>query len=164
MKYVTLIRHAKSSWKDFSLPDNARPLNKRGKKDAPRMGKRLKHAKTTFDRIYASPAKRAYKTAKLIAREIDYPESDITLDISLYGSSEDFLISYLRKMDASLNHVAIVAHNPGLTDLVNALSGENIYNVPTCGIVTLKLKVDHWQELGRNYGNITRFDYPKKED
>jgi len=164
MKYLTLIRHAKSSWKDFSLPDNARPLNRRGKKDAPRMGKRLKYAKISFDHIYASPAKRAYKTAKLIAREINYPEENITLELSLYGSTSAYLLSYLRQLDDTLNHVAIVAHNPGLTDLVNALSGENIFNVPTCGIVTLKLEVDHWQELGPGCGGISRFDYPKKED
>ena len=163
MKYLTLIRHAKSSWKGFSLPDNARPLNKRGKKDAPRMGKRLKRSKTAFDRIYTSPAKRAYKTAKLIASEIDYPEADITPEISLYGSTSAYLLSYLRQLDDALNHVAIVAHNPGLTDLVNTLSGKEIINVPTSGIVTLKLQIDQWQQTARNCGGITRFDYPKKE-
>ncbi len=126
------------------------------------MGRRLKHSQTTFDRIYASPAERAYKTAKLIAREIEYPEAKIVPEISLYGATLACLISYLRQLDDALDHVAIVAHNPGLTDFLNALTGEGIDNIPTSGIVTLKLKINQWPELGRNCESMTHFDYPKK--
>ncbi|HID69647.1 MAG TPA: hypothetical protein EYP35_04115 [Desulfobacterales bacterium] len=71
MKHLLICRHAKSSWKDPSLADFDRPLNKRGKRDAPQMGKMLVSHGIFPDLIVSSPAKRAKKTALRLAKELN---------------------------------------------------------------------------------------------
>ena len=96
MKTLYLIRHAKSSWDDPSLDDFNRPLNERGEKDAPRMGKRLKEREVTADLMITSPAKRALKTCKAIAKVLGYPGEKIKTDRSLYHAGEDAFLSVLK--------------------------------------------------------------------
>jgi len=90
MKKVTLVRHAKSSWKDASLPDIKRPLNKRGKNDAKEMGKHLKKVDLYPDIVYCSPAKRARHTAEILLKELLDENEIIRLHEEIYfsGSSE----------------------------------------------------------------------------
>ena len=87
MKNLLLIRHAKSSWDDPLLSDQERPLNKRGKRDAPAMGLMLKEKGLHPDLILSSPAKRALKTAKLIAEAIDYPKKQCRHSQAVFGAS-----------------------------------------------------------------------------
>jgi phosphohistidine phosphatase len=160
MKTLYLARHAKSYWKDQSIPDFDRPLNSRGKRDAPFMGEVLKDKKVKPDLIISSPAKRTKKTAIEIASKIGYSEKKILYNEELYEASSNTIIKVLNKIDEKYNSVMIFAHNPGLTLLNNYISNNYIENIPTCGIVALQLD-KKWNELSKNTCKFLYFEYPK---
>jgi len=160
MKTLYLARHAKSYWKDQSIPDFDRPLNSRGKRDAPFMGEVLKDKKVRPDLIISSPAKRTKKTAIEIASKIGYSEKKILYNEELYEASSNTIIKVLNKIDEKYKSVMIFAHNPGLTLLNNHISNNYIENIPTCGIVALQLD-KKWNELGKNTCKFLYFEYPK---
>lgn len=163
MKRLYLVRHAKSSWKDATLEDFDRPLNKRGKQDAPLMGKLFKsHYKLSPDLIVSSPAKRAAKTAKVIAKEIGFPKKQIVYEGAIYEAGVPPLLSVIRKIDDSADQVMLFGHNPGLTMLAEYLIGVVVDNIPTCGIFCIDFDVDSWKEVGEGRGKEVFFDYPKK--
>ena len=137
MKRLYVIRHAKSSWNNPVLTDFERPLNKRGKQNAPFMGKRLKESEVQPDFFLASPAKRALKTAKTIAKEIDFPKKHIVTDESIYLAGVSTLLTVIRNIDDSCHQVILVGHNPGLTELAEYLTNQRFDNIPTCGIVCI---------------------------
>lgn len=162
MKNLILIRHAKSSWNDVSLDDRERPLGKRGKKDAPHMGCLLKEKDLRPDRILSSPAKRALKTAKLIAKEIGYAKKDIILSEELYEHGPDALAEVVAGLDDGWDRVFLFGHNPELTDFANRLTGANIGNIPTCGIVSIEFAEDHWHDCAHAGGKLALFERPAK--
>lgn len=162
MKTLTLIRHAKSSWKDPTLRDFDRPLNKRGYRNAPFMGQLLNERGVNFDRVYSSPARRAIDTAKYICTEIDHDLDEIKKDPSLYHADADDLLDFIGALDDELNDVALVGHNPALTELTNLLSAEPIDNVPTSGIVLFQVDIEHWRDLSKAKATLLGFEYPKK--
>ncbi|MBN1979870.1 MAG: histidine phosphatase family protein [Anaerolineae bacterium] len=161
MKTLILVRHAKSSWKHPGLPDRLRPLNKRGQHDAPAMGERLAKREIAPDLIISSPATRAMATAEIIAQEIGHPEEEIRADERLYGASAFELLEIIQELDAALEHVMLIGHNPGLTDLANDL-GCGIDNLPTCGVVEVRFEIDSWADIGDVDPACVDFDYPKK--
>jgi phosphohistidine phosphatase len=163
LKLLTLIRHAKSSWKDAGMDDFDRALNDRGERDAPRMGKRLSRAGPPPDRIVSSSAKRAARTARVIAEQLGCDPAEVVLDRELYLASPSRMIATLRALAPDVDHVALVAHNPGVTDLVNALAEVRIDNVPTCGIARVRLDIERWKELDVGCGELEDFDYPKRD-
>jgi phosphohistidine phosphatase len=160
MKTLYLARHAKSFWGDQSIPDFDRPLNKRGKRDAPFMGEVLKDKKVKPDLIICSPAKRTKKTAQEIAAKINYPAKKILYEAGLYEASSNTILSVIKKIDEKYDSVMIFAHNPGLTLLCNQISNHYIDNIPTCGIVALQLD-KKWSEAGKNSFKHLFFEYPK---
>jgi len=162
MLQLTLIRHAKSSWSDAELSDFDRPLNKRGMKNAPLMGKIIKKRGLVFDQIVASPALRAITTARLIAAKLGVPEQDIQQRQELYDASVDELLACLHSLDNSKKSIALVAHNPGLTSLCNHLSGESIINLPTCAVAVIEFDLDDWQALYQDTGRLVLYEYPRK--
>src|SRR5688500_8497552 len=163
MKTLYVIRHAKSSWDEPGQADFERGLNDRGKRDAPRMGKRLKEREIHPDLMISSPAKRAYSTAKRIAEVLKYPKENITTDKQIYHASEDGLLDAVQSINDDHDCVFLFGHNPGLTDFVNALADTDPYidNVPTCGIVAFKLPVDSWKDVQWRSAKMLFFDYPK---
>lgn len=168
MKTLYVIRHAKSSWEDTNLPDFDRPLNERGKRDAPRMGKRLKERLIHPDLLLSSPAKRALSTCKRIAETLGLPKDGIKTDRDLYHADEEDILSVVRRLNDKYSTVFIFGHNPGLTDFVNSLSRDeamNIPNLPTCGVAAFSFDTDSWNKTDFGKGNFLFFDYPKsKED
>ncbi|MEN7549982.1 histidine phosphatase family protein [Rapidithrix thailandica] len=162
MKILYLLRHAKSSWKDLNLDDFDRPLNKRGKHDAPFMGKKFKEQGILPDLILASPAKRAKKTAKTVAREMGYPESEIHFDKQLYATSATSLIRLLQGQDDEWESIMLVGHNPELTLMSNALSNQYIDNLPTTGLSCIQLNVNSWGHIEPKKGEQVIFDFPKR--
>jgi phosphohistidine phosphatase len=166
MKTLYVVRHAKSSWQDVNISDFDRPLNDRGKRDAPRMAKRLKEKEIHPDLMLSSPAKRALSTCKVIAETLGYAQEKIKTDRSLYHASEDSILDVVRNVKAKHDVLMIFGHNPGLTDFVNQLSGEDtiIDNIPTCGIVCFTFKVDSWNEVDFGKGDFVFFDFPKSKD
>lgn len=162
LKRVTLLRHAKSSWEDSSLDDYDRPLNKRGERDAPMMGRRLLARGARPSLIITSPAKRARRTARLIAREIGYPIEFLQREADLYLTGPDGILAVASEQDNSFNDMIVVGHNPGLTELANRLTGLNIENIPTCGIVAMEADIRDWSELADSRCRLVFFDYPRK--
>lgn len=162
MKTLSLMRHAKSSWKDPSLADHERPLNKRGKRDAPRMGKRLAQASICPDLIITSTAVRARTTAEKIAAEIGYPTAHIMMDESLYLAGMSGILELIHALGDANNHVMLFGHNPDLTELVNLLTDSHIDNVPTCGIVHIRFDTTSWSRVGTVRAQLIGFDYPKR--
>ena len=162
MKYLYLIRHAKSSWDNPGIADIDRPLNKRGKRDAPLMGGRLQQQGVMPDLIYVSPARRARKTAKIIAGCVGYPQERIVKRKDIYSSDINLLLRVIQGTDDEVSSLFLVGHNYVLTDLAELLTSEVLGNVPTCGIVGVELPIASWQELTGGRGTMLFFDYPKK--
>lgn len=162
MKTLYLVRHAKSSWKDPFLDDMHRPLNNRGRRDAPRMGKRLRERELVPDLIVSSPAERALSTSMLIAEKIRYPVKNIHAIVKLYHATQDELLSVVRTLNDGNDEVMIVGHNPGLTDFANSLSDDLLTdNIPTCGVIGIELDADSWKQADWGKGRMLFFDFPK---
>lgn len=160
-KLLVLIRHAKSSWSDQSLSDYERPLNKRGKHDAPFMGQLLRQKGVQPDLFLSSSAKRARKTAKHIAAAIEYPFESIVFNRELYLAGEEKLFDVVAKTDDAVETLFLVGHNYGLTDLADSLTSADIENVPTAGIVGIEIG-DSWKDIHPGKATLQFFDYPKK--
>ena len=145
MKTLLLMRHAKSSWKDTELSDNERPLNKRGKKDAPYMGEMLKEKELVPQLILSSTAVRARQTTELVAAACGFVGDVVYLD-SYYLAEPDAYLAGLSTQSDDLERIMIVGHNPGLEGLLQILSGR-IEALPTGTIAYLSLPVTSWHGL-----------------
>ena len=161
MKKLYLIRHAKSSWENPGLNDFDRPLNKRGKRDAPFMGKILSDKNILPEIVMSSPAKRAWKTAKEICKKINFPIEDIIKKEEIYEASSNMLLEILQSTNENFESVMLFGHNPGLTFLQNFLCKKEIGNIPTCGVVCIGLDC-LWKDVNNNSGKIEFFEYPKQ--
>ncbi len=161
MKRLTLIRHAKSDWTDPDCGDFDRPLNNRGKKAAPLMGRRLAEKDLVPQQLLSSPAKRARKTSLLLAREFSLVKQEITFDDRLYEASLLTLIELLRELP-DVAYVALVAHNPGLSELGGWLCPAAPEWLPTCAALTLDLPVVSWGQVSCGCATLFDYDYPKK--
>jgi phosphohistidine phosphatase len=161
MKTLFLVRHAKSSRNDPSLPDRDRPLDDRGRQDAPKMGKRLAKRDVKTDLLLSSPALRALTTAQLIAEEIGYKRKDIVVDDRLYASSADDLLAVIRALDKKLNCVMLFGHNPEFTDLAHWLASE-IIDMPTSAVVEFDFDTKAWSDVGEVKPAKVVFDCPKR--
>ena len=162
MKTLTLLRHAKSSWKDASLRDRERPLNGRGQRDAPVIAQRINEAGIRPSLILSSPAVRAWATAKAIAHEIGYPAEFLQQEDRLYHASVRNLLKVIGEQDTAFNNLMIVGHNPGLTDFVNYLMPDLTDNIPTCGFVSYEIESDDWILGGDAEIKLIVYDYPKR--
>jgi len=161
MKRLTLLRHAKSSWDDAGLDDYDRPLNPRGRRDAPEMGRRLTIADQAPDLLISSPAVRAISTAKMVAREMGFAEERIIEDRSLYHASARQLFSVVTSLETLAGHLMVVGHNPGLTDFASSLSEARIDNLPTASLFCVDMEIEDWSELTPGSGCFVYYDFPK---
>lgn len=162
MKTLFLVRHAKSSWKYPDLDDFERPLNKRGRKNAPFMGSILKGLQVNAELILSSPAIRAAITARTIALCLDYPLEDIVYSEASYHASEHDLLDVVAGQDDRFKGVMLVGHNPGLTTLANSVGDTPISNIPTCGACGFELNILNWNDVRNHRGKLIFFEYPKK--
>lgn len=162
MKTLTLVRHAKSSWKDTTLADHDRPLNKRGERDAPFMARRIDAAGIRPSLITSSTAVRAWTTAKIIARHLRYPQEFLQREKDLYLASLDGLLDVVAAQDNAFNSLMLVGHNPGLTDFADFLSPGLTVNLPTAGVVAVTIDRDDWSLYERPATELVTYDYPKK--
>ena len=151
IKTLLILRHAKSSWKFPDLPDHDRPLNKRGKRDAPKIGHLLKKKDLVPDLIISSTAVRAERTAKMVAKASKY-KGNVTLTDSLYAAGPDAYIDVLRNLQVKYNTVLVIGHNPGLEELVRILSGEEHHVMPTCALAHVRLDIQSWSDIAQMTG------------
>ena len=161
MKKLYLIRHAKSSWDNPKLIDFERPLNERGYRDAPLMGKFLKEEKIIPDLIISSPALRAYFTARTIASSIGYSLKKIRTSELLYDTDAEDIFEVVNSVKEKYNSLMLFGHNPALTQFSNYVSDKKIDNIPTTGFVEIEMNVTTWKEVVVDCGNIKRFLSPK---
>jgi len=161
MKTLIVVRHAKSSWERFDQPDIERPLNDRGKKDAPEMAQRLKEKNIKIDLLVSSPAKRAKKTARLFAEEYKINKDNIQIVEELYEAASDTFYKVVATLPAKEKVVALFSHNPGITEFVNSLTNIRIDDMPTCGVFAVSAAIDEWTEFREAPKQFLFFDYPK---
>ncbi len=162
-KILLIVRHAKSSWNIGSLNDFERPLNDRGKKDAPVMAKRLIDRNILIDIFVSSPAKRAKKTAELFCEAYSEKAGNILMISMLYHPDVDNFYEAITQLDNSADTVAIFSHNPGITAFVNTLTDTiQIDDMPTCGIFATQIQSDKWADFKKAKKQFLFFDYPKK--
>jgi len=131
------------------------------------MGARLVGHGVAPDVILASAAKRASVTAEEIRRELKMPADRVRCSEEVYAAPTSRLLAVLAELEEGINSVALVGHNPGITDLANLLlaSGDGyIENVPTCGMVCMDLDIPAWRRIAANAGRLVFFDYPKLTD
>ena len=161
MKTLLILRHAKSSWDNLDLSDYDRPLNKRGKRDAPRMGDFLRQQELVPDLIISSTAKRAKKTAKLFAKAVGYKEK-ISLENVFYHAKPETYITVLREISHDYERIMVIGHNPGLETLVTILTG-SMELMPTAAIAHVLLPIDQWDQLtGEMEGKLQNLWRPKE--
>ena len=162
-KELLLVRHAKSSWDDPYLDDHDRPLNERGLRNAPEMGKRLQEWSIRPDVWISSTALRAITTAEIIACEIGFPKEKIQQTKDLYHASATELQEFTSGLDDQIDSVVFFGHNPGMTSLVTNLYGLPIDNIPTCGVVHLQFNENTWSAVSSAPPARACFDFPKNE-
>lgn len=162
MKTLVIVRHAKSSWANIGQADFDRPLNERGKKDAPEMAKRLKEKHIKPDAFISSPAKRAKRTCEAFCDIFNFDKEKIHFIKELYHAPEKVFYSTIHNTNNKYNTIAIFSHNPGITDFANTLcDGVNIHNIPTCGVFVVKADIDDWKNFVHVEKRFLFFDYPK---
>lgn len=161
MKKLFLIRHAKSSWIDDTLPDRERPLNSRGKENAPLMAQRASKKWSRPELVLCSPAKRAIQTSEFFKEEW-WKEADNKICSELYEGSPSIILDLLSSVADEIHSVVAVFHNPNITILTNLLAQQRISNVPTCGLVTLQFPEIQWRNLEVGSCSLEDYDYPKK--
>mgnify|MGYP003109747042 CR=1 FL=1 len=158
MKQLILLRHAKSSWDFPHLNDYERPLNDRGKRDAPKIAQWLSLQANNADLIITSGAERAKNTAIAFQAVLNVP---MKIDDNLYHASRSKLLNQIKQTNNDINCLILVSHNPGLNDLADYLLSGFPDNIPTTGIVSLKLDIQKWSEVSPKNISLHFFQYPK---
>jgi phosphohistidine phosphatase len=163
MKKLLVVRHAKSSWDDIRQTDFERPLNERGKRDAPEMAKRLNDKGIIPDLLVSSPAKRAFSTAKLFAKEFGIAEEKIHLEEKLYHPEEQNIFNIISRLPGFAETVVIFSHNPGISGFVNMLTNTRVDHMPTAAIFAVNIKSEEWSDFENAEKEFWFFDYPKSQ-
>ncbi len=160
-KTLFLIRHAKSSWDSVTISDAERPLNDRGKHDAPMMAKRLNKQHILIDVFISSPAKRAHDTANFFLQEFDIKKKKLVVEHELYEASISNFYNVIAGIDNEHTSAAIFSHNPGITSLANEFTEIKLDNMPTCSVFAVKAGIKKWKDFERAEKKFLFFDYPK---
>jgi phosphohistidine phosphatase len=144
---LTVLRHAKSSWKERDLHDIERPLNKRGQRDALAMAARITAKDEAFNTVYASPARRSRDTLLLMLQTLPVRDARIVFDQRLYTFERDALLAFIKQLDDNLKHVMLVGHNPALHDSINWLTGGQLDRFPTAACARMHMTLPRWSDL-----------------
>lgn len=171
MKTLTLLRHAKSGWNDPVARDFDRPLNKKGRKAARIVGSEMRAQGLEFDRVVASPAARVVETLADVARGYGR-DIEPEYDERVYLASPAVLLELIRETDDEADQLLLVGHNPGLEALAmlltrddgNGLRGRISTKYPTGTLAEISFAVDHWKDVGKGTGTVTRFIRPRDLD
>src|SRR4051795_10088121 len=146
MKTLLLVRHAKSSW-DFDVDDFDRPLNHRGRNDAPEIAKRLSKKEIEIDGFVSSPAKRALETATFFAKAYGKKSSDIVTIDSLYEPTIEDFYHAIEGLGDGFQTVAVFSHNPTITNFANDLTSFRVDEMPTCAVFAVKAHAEKWGQF-----------------
>ncbi len=161
MKRLTLLRHAKSSWADSGQQDFDRPLNERGLKDAPTMSQRMLDRGCTPDLILCSDAVRTRQTAQFFVDNHQLPHETVEFHEDLYLASAGTLLEFIQQTSQSINHVMVIAHNPGLETLGRQLHPSAPNNLVTCALLDFSLRSKTFVIEPDTQIDLLLHDYPK---
>jgi phosphohistidine phosphatase len=166
-KQLIIMRHAKSAWDTDATTDFERPLAKRGKGDAPRMGKWMLEHGLLPDHIVSSPALRAKQTALKACKAMEINKSKINWDPRVYGAGTEDLLEVLAEIPSKAFRVMLVGHNPGMEFLFNYLAkngvDDQLENSPikTATVVVLDIS-EGWKKLKADCADIVKVQYPRE--
>ena len=161
MKTVLILRHTKSSWSNPGLADIDRPLNKRGLRDAPRMGQLLRDEDLLPDLIITSTARRALMTVEALVDASGY-DGEVHLTNDFYHASTEAFLAILSQVPDDYQRVMVVGHNPGLEALLDVLTGEYL-RMPTAALTQVSLPIQSWAQAGDDIrGVLVDFWRPKE--
>lgn len=164
MKILYLVRHAKAELGSHTKEDAKRTLTQRGIETAVKMGQRLFEQQVQPQWVVTSPAARTLATAELIADKLHVPAMSIQQEPKIYNASFKAWLDVIHDLDDQYERVMMVGHNPGITQVVNYLGGENIEIMPTTGVYAVSFDVDHWHAVHGQGATVLFFDSPKKWD
>jgi phosphohistidine phosphatase len=164
MKTLYLMRHAKSSWNFDGLSDQERPLNSRGRTDAPSMGQALAERNIQLQLLVSSPAVRALSTAALVAKELDYPPERIEVVDGIYEADLDRLADVIHGLPDEAETVLLVGHNPTITDTANHFSPSAVPEMATAAVVCLRFQSETWADVSRHNAELYFVDSPKNHE
>ncbi len=160
MKTLLLLRHAKSSWDAPALRDFERPLNERGLKAAPLMGRYLLKRKIRPDLVLSSPAERARQTAALVM-EAARLTAPLRFDERIYDATVARLVEVVSQIEEESGMVLLVGHNPGMEELLEHLTGE-IRRMPTAALAHVSLDIEKWNKVRERAGRLEEHVKPKE--
>lgn len=160
MKTLLLLRHAKSSWKDASARDFDRPLNQRGLRSAPSVGKLIRKKKLKPDLLLSSPAERARQTAQLVLESAKL-NMELRYDERIYEAGAARLLEIVSQIEDSTDSAVLVGHNPGLEELLEVLTGEAL-RLSTAALACIELNVEKWSKVRAGTGRLEWLAKPKK--
>jgi len=160
MQKFILVRHAKSSWNDATLSDHERPLNQRGRRDAPIMGQWLADNSYKPDYLIVSSAVRAQQTADAFQVVAELVDDKYITEPRLYHAGMQEWIQVLEEARGASETIAFFAHNPGITQVINWLCTETIFNVPTCGVAIIGIPTD-CKRIDSGVGKLLDYQTPK---
>jgi phosphohistidine phosphatase len=164
MKILTLVRHAKSSRDYPELSDFERPLNPRGRKEAPAIASRLRKADVKPDLLLSSPATRAVTTARLFAEELNMHLDEIVLNPHIYEASAWTLLHIVRSLAPEFDDVMLFGHNPGISNFARDLAADCPFDeMPTCAAIRIELPARGWSLIQPGSGKVLRYDTPKQD-
>lgn len=163
MRILTLFRHAKSSWDYPELPDFERPLNARGRRDAPAMAARLKKLPPRPDLLLSSPALRALTTARMVAEGLGMAPEEVAVNARIYEASADALLRVVRELDDAHRHVVLFGHNPGISAGAHLLAECDFDEMPTAAAARIEFEVKTWRDVAPGAGSLAAFLRPKDE-
>jgi phosphohistidine phosphatase len=146
MKRLILVRHGKSSWK-HNLPDDQRPLKKRGEKDGVLVANAFQKQLRKPVKVWSSPAARALETAKIFKRILSIEDVDFNIKSSLYTFTSRDLLNEIHNCDPVIDTLMVFGHNPAMTNVVNNLGDSQVDNVPTTGLTVIDFQSDSWKNL-----------------
>lgn len=162
MKHITFIRHAKSDWSNTGQKDFDRTLNERGRRVAPKMGKKLQELSIKPDLVLCSPSVRTMQTLELIVEQLDYNIETTQVEEQLYEASVRNIAETIAGLDDEFKDIIIISHNPSLTYFCEYLTDEKLDNIPTCGVVRVSFPFEKWEMISKSTGNMDFFIYPEK--
>jgi phosphohistidine phosphatase len=167
MHTLYLLRHAKSSWADPTLPDPDRPLAPRGRRDAKRIANHLARLEIEPELILCSPAQRTRETLQLLRPALGASPT-VRLEADLYAASSPSLLERVRAVPETTASVMLIGHNPGLHELalVLASAGAELERLeatfPTAALATLTLANTPWSQLSDADALLTAYVVPKQ--
>lgn len=160
MKYLTIIRHAKSSWENPDLDDLVRPLNERGIHSIKTIGNYFKENRIQPDLVITSPATRALQTAIGIGYYLNYSSNDLLIKQEIYFGNTTSILGVLKKLDNDFNDVFLFGHEPILSSLIELFTKNRMDKFPTCAVYRIAFDINQWKEI--KTGNLVFFITPKQ--